>query len=189
MGSPVRLSEITRRGSVALLGGGQHRDHVAMFPQVFYTQSLRCVVEDEPPVSSTLPVLLTSRACWAPDETARLMVMHRNSDNMRLAITTYELGTKQSQKGVDAVGKGPRSRPVTIALWCFQYRVLRFPLGHFSSLPTSVLFVIICTGRMVECLPCAGSSVWPWDPDTNHWPHTASPLLSVLSQLWQTHSS
>ncbi|XP_013973482.1 cyclin-dependent kinase 20 isoform X5 [Canis lupus baileyi] len=72
-------------------------------PKVFYTQSLRCVVEDEPPVSSTLPVLLTSRACWAPDETARLMVMHRNSDNMRLAITTYELGTKQSQKGVDAV--------------------------------------------------------------------------------------
>uniref|UniRef100_A0A8C0RB63 Cyclin dependent kinase 20 n=1 Tax=Canis lupus familiaris TaxID=9615 RepID=A0A8C0RB63_CANLF len=67
-------------------------------PKVFYTQSLRCVVEDEPPVSSTLPVLLTSRACWAPDETARLMVMHRNSDNMRLAITTYELGTKQSQK-------------------------------------------------------------------------------------------
>ncbi|KAM8964596.1 F-box/WD repeat-containing protein 12-like isoform 3-T3 [Lycaon pictus] len=72
-------------------------------PKVFYTQSLLCVLEDEPPVSSTLPVLLTSRACWAPDKTARLMVMHRNSDNMRLAITTYELGTKQSQKGVDAV--------------------------------------------------------------------------------------
>lgn len=72
-------------------------------PKVFYTQSLLCVVEDEPPVSTTLPVLLTSRACWAPDETARLMVMHRNSDNMRLAITTYELGTKQSRKGVDAV--------------------------------------------------------------------------------------
>ncbi|XP_072617023.1 F-box/WD repeat-containing protein 12-like isoform X4 [Vulpes vulpes] len=67
-------------------------------PKVFYTQSLLCVVEDEPPVSTTLPVLLTSRACWAPDETARLMVMHRNSDNMRLAITTYELGTKQSRK-------------------------------------------------------------------------------------------
>nr|XP_025747397.1 F-box/WD repeat-containing protein 12-like [Callorhinus ursinus] len=72
-------------------------------PKVFYTRSLLCLVEDEPPVSTTLPIWLTSRACWAPDEAARLMVMHRNNDSGQLAITTYELGAKQSQEGVDVV--------------------------------------------------------------------------------------
>jgi len=76
---------------------------MAVFPQVFYTRSLLCLVEDEPPVSTTLPIWLTSRACWAPDETARLMVMHRNNDSRQLAISTYELGAKQSQEGVDVV--------------------------------------------------------------------------------------
>lgn len=82
-------------------------DHVVVFPQVFYTRSLLAPVEEEPPVSTTLPIWQISRACWAPDETARLMVMHRNHDSGQLAITTYELEAKQSQEGVDVVGKGP----------------------------------------------------------------------------------
>ncbi|XP_058551884.1 F-box/WD repeat-containing protein 12-like [Neofelis nebulosa] len=72
-------------------------------PKVFHTRSLLCLVEDEPPVSTTLPIWLTSRACWAPDETARLMVTHRNDNGMQLVITTYELRTKQSREGVDVV--------------------------------------------------------------------------------------
>ncbi|XP_053061350.1 cyclin-dependent kinase 20 isoform X2 [Acinonyx jubatus] len=72
-------------------------------PKVFHTRSLLCLVEDEPPVSTTLPIWLTSRACWAPDETARLMVTHRNDNGMQLVITTYELRTKQSREGVDIV--------------------------------------------------------------------------------------
>ncbi|EFB20048.1 hypothetical protein PANDA_008298, partial [Ailuropoda melanoleuca] len=72
-------------------------------PKVYYTRSLLCLLEDDPPVSTTLPIWLTSRACWAPDETARLMVMHRNSNSTELAITTYELGARQPQEGVDVV--------------------------------------------------------------------------------------
>uniref|UniRef100_A0A452UMC7 Cyclin dependent kinase 20 n=1 Tax=Ursus maritimus TaxID=29073 RepID=A0A452UMC7_URSMA len=72
-------------------------------PKVFYTRSLLCLLEDDPPVSTTLPVRLTSRACWAPDETARLMVMHRNSNSTRLAVTTCELGARQPREGVDVV--------------------------------------------------------------------------------------
>lgn len=114
-------------------------DHMAVFPQVFYTRSLLCLVEDEPPVSTTLPIWLTSRACWAPDETARLMVMHRNNDSRQLAISTYELGAKQSQEGVDVVGKCPHARTVTVALWCLKHRFLGFPLGHFSSLSVNIV--------------------------------------------------
>ncbi|XP_047556842.1 cyclin-dependent kinase 20 isoform X5 [Lutra lutra] len=72
-------------------------------PKVFCTRSLLALVEEEPPVSTTLPIWRISRACWAPDETARLMVMHRNHDSGQLAITTYELEAKQSQEGVDVV--------------------------------------------------------------------------------------
>lgn len=122
-----------RRSWVVVRGMG----HVMVFPQVFHTRSLLCLVEEEPPVSTTLPVWLTSRACWAPDETARLMVTHRNAHGMQLVITTYELGTKRSREGVDVVGKDPRARTVTVVLWCFKHRLLRFPSGPFSSLSVS----------------------------------------------------
>ncbi|XP_058422042.1 cyclin-dependent kinase 20 isoform X3 [Diceros bicornis minor] len=70
-------------------------------PKVFHTRSLLCPSDDEPPVSTTLPVWLTARACWAPGEAARLMVMHRNDGGVQLGITTYELGVKKSRDGVD----------------------------------------------------------------------------------------
>ncbi|KAM5261211.1 cyclin-dependent kinase 20 isoform 1-T1 [Hipposideros larvatus] len=70
-------------------------------PKVFHTHSLLCPSEDVPPVSTTLPIWLTSRACWAPDEAARLVVMHRNDNGMQLVVTTYELRAKKSRDGVD----------------------------------------------------------------------------------------
>ncbi|XP_008589732.1 PREDICTED: F-box/WD repeat-containing protein 12-like [Galeopterus variegatus] len=69
--------------------------------KVFYTHSLLHPLEDEPPVSTTLPVWLSSRACWAPDEVARLIVMHRNDNGMQLIVTTYELGAKKSRDRVN----------------------------------------------------------------------------------------
>jgi F-box/WD-40 domain protein 12/13/14/15/16/17/19 len=54
-------------------------------PKVFYTQSLLEPLEDEPPICTTLLVRLSSRACWASDEAARLIVMHRN-DNVDLSM-------------------------------------------------------------------------------------------------------
>uniref|UniRef100_A0A8D2GMP7 Uncharacterized protein n=1 Tax=Urocitellus parryii TaxID=9999 RepID=A0A8D2GMP7_UROPR len=50
-----------------------------VFPQVFYTQSLLHPSEDELPVSTTLTVRLSSKACWAPDEAARLIVIESQS--------------------------------------------------------------------------------------------------------------
>ncbi|XP_010843114.1 PREDICTED: F-box/WD repeat-containing protein 12 isoform X4 [Bison bison bison] len=72
-------------------------------PEVFYTQSLLCRSEDETPASTTLPIWLTSRACWTPDEAARLMVMHRNDNGMQLVITTYELGSRKSRDRVEVL--------------------------------------------------------------------------------------
>lgn len=94
-------------------------------PEVFYTQSLLCRSEDETPASTTLPIWLTSRACWTPDEAARLMVMHRNDNGMQLVITTYELGSRKSRDRVEVLGKDPRV--TTTTLQCF----FMFPLGHF----------------------------------------------------------
>ena len=94
-------------------------------PQVFYTQSLLCRSEDETPASTTLPIWLTSRACWTPDEAARLMVMHRNDNGMQLVITTYELGSRKSRDRVEVLGKDPHV--TTTTLQCF----FMFPLGHF----------------------------------------------------------
>nr|XP_031298165.1 cyclin-dependent kinase 20 isoform X6 [Camelus dromedarius] len=70
-------------------------------PKVFHTLSLLCPSEDEPPVYTTLPVELTSRACWAPAEAARLTVMHRNDNGMQLVVTTYELEAKKTRNRVD----------------------------------------------------------------------------------------
>ncbi|XP_020755305.2 cyclin-dependent kinase 20 isoform X4 [Odocoileus virginianus] len=74
-------------------------------PEVFYIQSLLCQSEEETPTSASLPIWLTSRACWAPDEAARLMVMHRNDNGMQLVITTYELGTKKSRDRADILAQ------------------------------------------------------------------------------------
>ena len=74
---------------------------MAVSPQVFHTHSLLCPSEDEPSASTTLPIWQTSRACWAPDKAAQLMVMHRNDNGMQLVVTTYELGAKKSRDQVD----------------------------------------------------------------------------------------
>lgn len=49
------------------------------------------------------PIWQMSRACWAPDKAARLMVMHRNDHSMQFVVTTYELGPKKSRDQVDCV--------------------------------------------------------------------------------------
>lgn len=83
-------------------------------PQVFYTQSLLCRSEDETPASTTLPIWLMSRACWTPDEAARLMVMHRNDSGLQLVITTYELGSRKSRDRVEILGKDPHVTPTAL---------------------------------------------------------------------------
>nr|XP_012642708.1 F-box/WD repeat-containing protein 12-like isoform X2 [Microcebus murinus] len=70
-------------------------------PEVFYTQSLLHPSEDKPPVSTTLPIWLTSRSCWAPGEAARLIVMHKNDSGTQLVVTTYELEAKKSRERVN----------------------------------------------------------------------------------------
>lgn len=80
-------------------------------PQVFHSHSLLCPLEDEPPVSTALPIGLTSRACWAPDEAARLVVVHRDDSGVQWVVTTYELGVKKSRDAMNVLGKDPCRDP------------------------------------------------------------------------------
>lgn len=88
-----------------------HGDHSGVFPQVFYTRSLLHPSEDELPVSTTLTVRLSSKACWAPDEAARLTVMHRNGSVRQLVVTTFELKAMKSRDRVSILGKSPPCWP------------------------------------------------------------------------------
>lgn len=72
-------------------------------------QSLLYPLEDEPPVSTALPIGLTSRACWAPDEAARLVVMHRGDSSVQWMVTTYELEAKKCKDAMNILGKDPIS--------------------------------------------------------------------------------
>ncbi|KAG3293616.1 F-box/WD repeat-containing protein 12-like, transcript variant X4 [Ictidomys tridecemlineatus] len=74
-------------------------------PKVFYTQSLLHPSEDELPVSTTLTVRLSSKACWAPDEAARLIVMHRNGSVRQLVVTTFELKAMKSRDRVSILAQ------------------------------------------------------------------------------------
>lgn len=156
---------------------------------MFHTHSLLCPSEDVPPVSTTLPIWLTSRACWAPDEAARLVVMHRNDNGMQLVVTTYELRAKKSRDGVDILGKDPvldRTRGSAChhhCIQCFKRRFLMFPLGYFFfplceySNPTNVsLFVILRTGWVSEHL----LHIRPSEIQTLATFHPISPLLTCF---------
>ncbi|ELK26915.1 F-box/WD repeat-containing protein 12, partial [Myotis davidii] len=72
-------------------------------PKVFHSHSLLCPLEDEPPVSTSLPIGLTSKACWAPDEAARLVVVHRDDSGVQWVVTTYEPGAKKSKDAVNVL--------------------------------------------------------------------------------------
>lgn len=74
-------------------------------PKVFYTQPLLHLSEDRLPVSTTLPIRRGSRACWAPDEAARLMVIHRDDGGVRLVITTFELKATKSRDRVSILAQ------------------------------------------------------------------------------------
>uniref|UniRef100_A0A8C6QNV8 F-box and WD-40 domain protein 17 n=1 Tax=Nannospalax galili TaxID=1026970 RepID=A0A8C6QNV8_NANGA len=82
------------------------------FLLVFHTQSLPHQSEDKSPVSTTFPIRQSSRACWAPDEAARLMVMHRDDRGTQLVVTTFELKTKKSRDRVNILAQQLASFPL-----------------------------------------------------------------------------
>lgn len=79
-------------------------------PKVFYTQSLAHPSEDRLPASTTLSIRKSSSACWAPDEAARLMVLH--SEGMHLVITTFELKANKSRDRVSILAQQLASFPL-----------------------------------------------------------------------------
>lgn len=81
-------------------------------PKVFYTQPLLHPSEDRLPASATLPIRLSSRACWAPDEAARLMVTHRDDSGVHLVITTFELKANKSRDRVSILAQQLASFPL-----------------------------------------------------------------------------
>lgn len=81
-------------------------------PKVFHTQPLLHPSEDRLPASTTLPVRLSSKACWAPDEAARLMVTHRDDSGVHLVITTFELKANKSRDRVSILAQQLASFPL-----------------------------------------------------------------------------
>lgn len=118
-----------------MLRGGRrprHRTEAGgAIPQVFHSHSLLCPLEDEPPVSTALPIGLTSKACWAPDEAARLVVVHRDDSGVQWVVTTYEPGAKKSKDAVNVLGKDPQQD-----LWaCMSptlHRMLQAQIPHVA---------------------------------------------------------
>lgn len=100
---------------------------------MFYTQSLVHPSEDRLPVSTTLPIRVSSRACWAPDEAAKLMVIHRDDSGMRLVITTFELKANKSRDRVSILGKIPVL--ATAFSWYFRTGSSWFLSNSLFSLP------------------------------------------------------
>uniref|UniRef100_H0XHC8 F-box domain-containing protein n=2 Tax=Otolemur garnettii TaxID=30611 RepID=H0XHC8_OTOGA len=78
-------------------------ENLHLGPKVFYIPSLLYPSEDKPPVSTTLPAYLISRGCWAPEEAARLIVVHGNDNGTEVIVTTFELGAKKSRDRVDVL--------------------------------------------------------------------------------------
>lgn len=115
---------------------------------MFHTHSLLCPSKDVPPVSTTLPVRLPSRACWAPDEAARLAVMHRNDNSMQLVVTTYELRAKRSRDEVDILGKDPVGLHVTT----IAYDASSTDCSCFLWGTSSFLSVHMVTQQVFPCL-------------------------------------
>ncbi|XP_048193714.1 cyclin-dependent kinase 20 isoform X2 [Perognathus longimembris pacificus] len=113
--------------------------HLDLGPQVFYIQSLLDPLEDEPPVSTILPVNLASRACWAPGEAARLIVMHRNSDCTQMIVTTFELKAEKC-----------RGRTNTLV-----QQMVSFPLPdtlmppHLMQSHSSQVILLACGSKLV----------------------------------------
>ncbi|XP_073908418.1 F-box/WD repeat-containing protein 12-like isoform X1 [Castor canadensis] len=85
-------------------------------PKVFYTQSLLEPLEDEPPICTTLLVRLSSRACWASDEAARLIVMHRNDNGTQLVVTTFELKAEKFRARTNILVQQMTSFPLPDAM-------------------------------------------------------------------------
>ncbi|XP_032740320.1 F-box/WD repeat-containing protein 12-like [Rattus rattus] len=81
-------------------------------PKAFYTQPLLHPSEDRLPASATLPIRLSSRACWAPEEAARLMVTHRDDSGVHLVITTFELKANKSRDRVSILAQQLASFPL-----------------------------------------------------------------------------
>ncbi|KAB1255944.1 F-box/WD repeat-containing protein 12 [Camelus dromedarius] len=179
-------------------------------PKVFHTLSLLCPSEDEPPVYTTLPVELTSRACWAPAEAARLTVMHRNDNGMQLVVTTYELEAKKTRNRVDILVqqiasfllpdtmmppqlmKSHGSQVILLVsgseLVLFTVHGLQLAAFQDHQRPITSMWVV----SVVPCLPAS----WPWASGPASLPHlvvhfkgqtrviTSSFDLSLRVYLW-----
>ncbi|XP_054983833.1 F-box/WD repeat-containing protein 12-like isoform X2 [Sorex araneus] len=82
------------------------------FLLVIHTRSLLLRQEEEAPVSALLPVQLPSKACWAPLEAARLIVLHRSDSGEHGVVTTFELGTKRCKDSVGILAQEVASFPL-----------------------------------------------------------------------------
>ncbi|XP_051027110.1 F-box/WD repeat-containing protein 12-like [Acomys russatus] len=160
-----------------------YAQHPDQGPKVFYTQSLLHPSEDGPPVSTTLPLKLSSRVCWAPDEAARLIVVHQDDGQHHCPlITTFELMADKSKD---------RVRILAQQLASFPLRTMVPPKlmqGHGSQLilltfNSGQLLLLTIHGMQLMQFEDHRSSITSMWVDLN-WVITSASDLSLRVYVW-----
>ncbi|XP_030063334.1 F-box/WD repeat-containing protein 12 [Microcaecilia unicolor] len=105
-----RVTVFTENGIDLLFGSPDKQWVVAgtmdgseTFPKIFYSDSLTNPTEDEPAISSSLPINECVAACWLPAEAARLAVVHTDPVSLENQITVFDLTAKKTKYKVDIV--------------------------------------------------------------------------------------
>ncbi|XP_058856131.1 F-box/WD repeat-containing protein 12-like isoform X4 [Acipenser ruthenus] len=67
------------------------------FLTVYFTESLSCPCEDDPPVSASLPVNGCTAASFFPSEAARVMIVHSDGLSNAKNISIFDIKSKKSK--------------------------------------------------------------------------------------------
>lgn len=73
------------------------RENLDLHPKVYFTESLSCPCEDDPPVSASLPVNGCTAASFFPSEAARVMIVHSDGLSNAKNISIFDIKSKKSK--------------------------------------------------------------------------------------------
>ncbi|XP_029456696.1 F-box/WD repeat-containing protein 12 isoform X2 [Rhinatrema bivittatum] len=86
-------------------------------PKIFYSDSLTNPIEDEPALSSSLPINGCVAACWLPTEAARMAVVHADHASSPNRLTVFDLTAKKSKHKVDILVQQVTSFELSESAW------------------------------------------------------------------------
>ncbi|MGH0184109.1 UNVERIFIED_CONTAM: hypothetical protein FKN15_014009 [Acipenser sinensis] len=80
------------------------RENFDLHPKVYFTESLSCPCEDDPPVSASLPVNGCTAASFFPSEAARVMIVHSDGLSNAKNISIFDIKSKKSKYKTEIMG-------------------------------------------------------------------------------------